>query len=123
MAGQLLVAQPSGCAARLTGGTAIQAEIVLAGGDVAHVEEDVALAGPGRAAALFVVTVAAVTLLLLPAWAGLGLGPLSSWQQVAAGLGGLVAVMGGVKFVAMAWGLVFGWTAGPRNYLAADSLD
>jgi hypothetical protein len=104
MAGQLLVAQLHWCAARLIGGTAIPAEIVLAAGEAADGEEDAAPVGPARAAALFVVMGVAVGLCCLPL-IGLGLGPTSFWGQVAEGLGGLVAVVGGAKFAAMAAGL------------------
>ena len=123
MAGQLLVAQLRWCAARLNGGTAIPAEIALAAGEAADGEEVVALAGPGRVAALVAVVGVAVGLAVLPALIGLGLGPSSFWERVAAGLGGLVAVVGGVKLAAMAVGLLFRVKAGPRNHLAADFID
>ena len=69
-------------------------------------EEEGALAPStvARVVSVLVVLLAAVVLAVLPALVAVGaireLGP-----TVAAGVGGLVVVVGGVKLVAMAWGL------------------
>jgi hypothetical protein len=69
----------------------------------AAVEEDVALAGPGRTAAMV---------------AGVGSAP-----ALAVGLEILAAVPGGVKSAAVAWGLVSRFTARSESRLATAYLD
>ena len=63
-------------------------------------EEDVAGVGTGRVVALLGVVVLAVAMVALPALAVGGV-----VHEAVAGLAGLVAVLGGVKTVAMVWGL------------------
>lgn len=86
-------------------------------------EEEVALAQPGRAAALIGVVALAVALPLLPIVLGLGLAPAPAQDLVAAGLGSLVAFVGGVKFAAAAWGLIVRFRAGSGAQFAAASID
>lgn len=86
-------------------------------------EEEVALARPGRAAIGAAVVALAVVLPLLPVVLGLGLAPASVREAVAGVLGSLVAIVGGVKFAAAAWGLVARLTAGEGAQLAAASVD
>jgi hypothetical protein len=66
----------------------------------AGAEEDVARAGGGRVTALSVVVGVAMTMVVLPAFVAGG-----AVREAMAGFAGLVAVLGGVKLVAMVWGL------------------
>jgi hypothetical protein len=98
MAGQLLVAQPRGCGARLKEGTAIPAEIPEA------MEGQVAAATLGRSLGALAVLAAVVALALLPALVAVG--PASAGlTSMAVAAGGLVAVVGGGKLAVLAWGL------------------
>jgi hypothetical protein len=98
MAGQLLVAQPRGCGARLKERTAIPAEIPE------EMEGEVAAATLARSLATLAVLAAVVALALLPALVAVGLasGGLTSMAIAA---GGLVAVVGGGKLAVLAWAL------------------
>lgn len=63
-------------------------------------EDDVARVGGRRLAALLGVVGVACAMALLPAFVATG-----GVRDAVAGLAGLVAVVGAVKFAAMAWGL------------------
>ena len=87
--------------------TAIPAQFGLGLDSDADVEEDVAAAQPGHAAAAIAVLGMAVGLAVLPGLIGFGLLP-GRGGQVAAALGGLVAVVGGTKLA----GVTFSAAAG-----------
>ena len=122
MAGQLLVAQPRGCGARLSGGTAIPAEPSFSADDDSGAERDAAIASPARTLAAVAVLGLVVGLAVLPILAGFGMAP-GAVVQAAAGLGSLVAVLGGVKLAAVAWGLLARFSARPGRGVAAASVD
>jgi len=86
------------------------------------VREDVAPAPAGRATAAIVVLGLAVALAVLPALIGIGVAPRPVWQ-VAAGLGCLVAVVGGVKLAAAHRRLAARVEASPVRRASAASID
>jgi len=88
----------------------------------ADVEEDVTPVGSGRSIASIAVLGLAVALAALPALIGVGLAP-APVGRVAAGLGGLVAVVGGVKLAAVCWGLAARVVSSPARRFPAASID
>src|SRR5258708_12102197 len=105
MAGQLLVAQPRGCGTRLSGGTAIPAEPSFGAGEDSGAEGDAAGAQPVRVLAAIALLALVVGLAVLPVLVGFRLAPRPV-VEIAAGLGSLVSVVGGVKLAATNCGLV-----------------
>ena len=85
-------------------------------------EEDVAPVHSGRAIALIALVGLAVGLAALPALIGIGLAP-GPVGQVAAGLGSLVAVAGGVKLAALCWGQVARVVSSAAHWGTAASID
>src|SRR5258707_3076198 len=122
MAGQLLVAQPRGCGTRLSGGTAIPTEPSFGAGEDSEAEEDAASARPARVLAVIALLALVLSLALLPALVGFALAP-GPVVRLAAGLGSLVAVVGGVKLAAVIWGLVARFAASPGRREAATAID
>ena len=99
------------------------AELELGADGVTEMEEEAALAQPGRAAVGLMVIGLAVALPVLPVVLGLGLAPAPVREAAGAVFGSLVAIAGGVKFGAAAWGLVARLTAGQGAQLAAACVD
>jgi hypothetical protein len=80
----------------------------------------VAALGPGRALALASILALAVALAAVPALAPLAPGTFQSLhlEQLTSGLAGLAAVVGGVKFLAMAGGVTARFLARPPSAVA-----
>jgi hypothetical protein len=80
----------------------------------------VAALGPGRALALASILALAVALAAVPALAPLAPGTFQSLhlEQLNSGLAGLAAVVGGVKFLAMAGGVTARFLARPPSAVA-----
>jgi hypothetical protein len=101
----------------------IPAKFELGANGVTEMEEEAALARPGRAAVGVIVMGLALALPVLPAVLGLGLAPAPVREAAEAALGSLVAIVGGVKLAAAAWGLIARLTAGHGSQFAAASVD
>jgi hypothetical protein len=101
----------------------IPAKFELGANGVTEMEEEGGLAQPGRAAVGVMVIGLAVALPVLPVVLVLGLAPAALREAAAAVLGSLVAIVGGVKLAAAAWGLVARLTAGRGTQVAAASVD
>jgi len=74
-----------------------------------------------RTAALAAVLAMTIALAALPVLVGSGLVPVAGW--LAAGLGSLVGVAGGVKLAAMGLGLLARFATGRAPMAAAASMD
>jgi hypothetical protein len=88
-------------------------------------ELGVASIGPGRALALASILASAVALAVVPALAPLAPVTLQSLhlEQLTSGLAGLAAVIGGVKFLAMAGGVTARFLARPPSAVAISPGD
>ena len=122
MAGQLLVSQPWGCEARLRGRTAIPSEFAAQGSarEVTDLAPDEVAATAGRAASLVAAAGLAIGLGALPVLIAVAPG---AGQWLAAGVGSLVAVAGGVKFAAVGWALAARFEADGTLRVAAAPID
>lgn len=85
--------------------------------DEPGIEPGVASLGPDRALALASVLALVVALAVVPALAAVSL-QSPRLQELTSGLAGLAAVVGGVKFLAMAGGVTARFLARPASALA-----
>lgn len=88
-------------------------------------ELGVASLGPGRALVLASILASVIALAVVPALASLAPVTLQSphFEQLTSGLAGLAAVVGGVKFLAMAGGVTARLFVGPSSAVAISPGD
>lgn len=101
---------------------AIPAEPSFGAGEFSGAEEDAAGAQPARVLAAIALLGLVVGLAVLPALVGFGVAP-GPVLQAAAGLGSLVAVVGGVKLASVVWGLAARFAASQGHWAAEPSID